>query len=148
MQVTFFWIYFHFFCTFFFQALSPMYEQFLLYVDYLFPHISHNICQYFSQYFSILTTYIPGKCALVCATWTSWTCPRGCLVSSGKEGQARQAEFKRTNILTNILKTQAWVSQALNTHWYINHIYFHRIFEATDWAGLHMTFSHWDIQTW
>ena len=74
---------------------------------------------------------MPGKCAWVCATWTSWTSPRACLGSSGKGAQARQADSHRrgsgewsTQVhMIQQLEEQAWVSQALNTHWYINHIY-------------------------
>ena len=76
--------------------------------------------------------FMPGKCAWVCATWTSWTSPRACQGSSGKGAQARQADshrrVRRMERSTQVhmiqqLEEQAWVSQALNTHWYINHIY-------------------------
>ena len=36
----------------------------------------------------------PGRCASACATWTSSTCHRGCLGSSGKEAQAQRADLE------------------------------------------------------
>ena len=70
----------------------------------IFVNISHNICQYFSQYLSqgsVRRFVLPEQAQPVAGA------ARGPL-----EKRARLSGGLRANNL----KTQAWVSQALNTH--------------------------------